>query len=151
VVEHTFKRSIWKAEVGGSLSLRPAKSTERVPGQPGLHREALSQENNNKTIKPKEQRLLFQRTWVQLPAPHHSSQLSVTSVPRDLAPSAHPLVHTWYLNIHAGRMAYYIKYFLFLKDLFIRCKYTVADFGHTRRVHQIPLQMVVSHHVVAGN
>jgi hypothetical protein len=28
------------------------------------------------------------------------------------------------------------------------CEYTV--FRHTRRGHQIPLQMVVSHHVVAG-
>jgi len=35
--------------------------------------------------------------------------------------------------------------------LFIIYKYTVAVFGHTRRGHQIPLQMVVSHHVVAGN
>ena len=30
-------------------------------------------------------------------------------------------------------------------------KYTVAVFRHTRRGHQIPLHMVVSHHVVAGN
>jgi hypothetical protein len=29
--------------------------------------------------------------------------------------------------------------------------YAVAVFRHTRRGHQIPLQMVVSHHVVAGN
>jgi hypothetical protein len=29
--------------------------------------------------------------------------------------------------------------------------YTVAVFRHTRRGHQIPLQMVVRHHVVAGN
>jgi hypothetical protein len=34
--------------------------------------------------------------------------------------------------------------------LFIICKYTVAVFRHTRRGHQISLQMVVSHHVVAG-
>jgi hypothetical protein len=31
------------------------------------------------------------------------------------------------------------------------CEYTVAVFRHTRRGHQISLQMVVSHHVVAGN
>jgi hypothetical protein len=32
------------------------------------------------------------------------------------------------------------------------CEYTVAVFRHTRRRgHRIPLQMVVSHHVVAGN
>jgi hypothetical protein len=43
------------------------------------------------------------------------------------------------------------------KDLFkkiylfiIICKYTVAAFRHTRRGCQISLQMVVSHHVVAG-
>jgi hypothetical protein len=30
------------------------------------------------------------------------------------------------------------------------CEYTVAVFRHTRRGHQISLQMVVSHHVVAG-
>jgi hypothetical protein len=41
--------------------------------------------------------------------------------------------------------------FLFLKIyLFIICKYTVAVFRHTRRGSQISLQMVVSHHVVAG-
>jgi hypothetical protein len=45
---------------------------------------------------------------------------------------------------------------LFLKkDLFIYLfnvyEYTIALFRHTRRGHQIPLQMVVSHHVVAGN
>jgi hypothetical protein len=34
--------------------------------------------------------------------------------------------------------------------LFITCKYTVAVSRHTRRGHQISLQMVVSHHVVAG-
>jgi hypothetical protein len=34
--------------------------------------------------------------------------------------------------------------------LFIICKYAVAVFRHTRRGHQISLQMVVSHHVVAG-
>jgi hypothetical protein len=30
-------------------------------------------------------------------------------------------------------------------------EYTVVVFEHTRREHQILLQMVVSHHVVAGN
>jgi len=40
---------------------------------------------------------------------------------------------------------------LFLKIyLLIIYKYTVAVFRHTRKGHQIPLQMVVSHHVVAG-
>jgi hypothetical protein len=41
--------------------------------------------------------------------------------------------------------------FGFFKDLFIIIhKYTVADFRCIRRGHQISLQMVVSHHVVAG-
>jgi hypothetical protein len=40
--------------------------------------------------------------------------------------------------------------FFFFKDLFIIiCKYTVAVFRHTKRGHQISLQMVASHHVVA--
>jgi hypothetical protein len=34
--------------------------------------------------------------------------------------------------------------------LFIICKYTGVVFRHTFRGHQISLQMVVSHHVVAG-
>ena len=34
--------------------------------------------------------------------------------------------------------------------LFFICKYTVAVFRHSRRGRQILLQMVVSHHVVAG-
>jgi hypothetical protein len=39
-----------------------------------------------------------------------------------------------------------------LKDLFIIIhKYTIAVLRHTRRGHQVPLQQVVSHHVVAGN
>jgi hypothetical protein len=43
----------------------------------------------------------------------------------------------------------------FLKDLFIYLLhvrgYSVTVFRHTRRGHQIPLQMVVSYHVGAGN
>jgi cell division protein FtsW (lipid II flippase) len=34
--------------------------------------------------------------------------------------------------------------------LFIICKYTVAIFRYSRRESQVSLQMVVSHHVVAG-
>jgi hypothetical protein len=43
----------------------------------------------------------------------------------------------------------------FFNDLLIYLfhvyKYTLAVFRHTRRGHQMPLQIVVSHHVVAGN
>ena len=35
---HTFNPSTSEAEAGGSVSLRPVWSIERVPGQPGLHR-----------------------------------------------------------------------------------------------------------------
>jgi hypothetical protein len=35
--------------------------------------------------------------------------------------------------------------------LFYIYEYTVVVFRHIRRVHWIPLQMVVSHHVIAGN
>jgi hypothetical protein len=52
---------------------------------------------------------------------------------------------------HAGLLSFFFFFFFFfLKDLFIICKYTVAIFRHSRRGHQILLQMVVSHHVVAG-
>jgi hypothetical protein len=61
VVAHAFNPSTWEAEAGGFLSLRPAWSTEWVPGQPGLHRETLSrktkpkqqQQKQNKTNKQK--------------------------------------------------------------------------------------------------
>jgi hypothetical protein len=43
MVVQAFSSSIWEAEVGGFLSSRPAWSTEWVLGQPGLHRETLSQ------------------------------------------------------------------------------------------------------------
>jgi hypothetical protein len=40
--------------------------------------------------------------------------------------------------------------FFFKIYLFIICEYTVAVFRHSRRGSQILLQMVVSHHVIAG-
>ena len=41
---HAFSPSTWEAEAGRSLGSRLAWSTDRVLGQPGLHRETLSQE-----------------------------------------------------------------------------------------------------------
>ena len=41
--------------------------------------------------------------------------------------------------------------FFFKIYLFYAYEYTVAVFRHTRRGHLTPLQMVVSHHVFAGN
>jgi hypothetical protein len=48
-VAQAFNPSTWKAEKGRSLSLRPAWSTEGVPGWPGLHGETPSQKNKNKS------------------------------------------------------------------------------------------------------
>jgi hypothetical protein len=43
--------STWEAEVAESLwGLRPAWSTERVPRQPGLHRETLSGKQNKTEV-----------------------------------------------------------------------------------------------------
>jgi hypothetical protein len=59
VVAHAFNSSTWEAEAGGFLSLRPAWSTELVPGQPGLHRETLSRktkQNKTKQNKTKQKR-----------------------------------------------------------------------------------------------
>jgi hypothetical protein len=48
VVAYTFNPSTWEAEEGGSLSSRPAWSTEWILGQPGLHRETLSQKEKKR-------------------------------------------------------------------------------------------------------
>jgi hypothetical protein len=43
VMTHTFNPSTLEADMGESLSLRTAWSTEQVPKQPGLNRETLFQ------------------------------------------------------------------------------------------------------------
>ena len=45
---HVFNSSTREAEAGGSLNLRQAWTTERVPEQPELYRETLSQKKINK-------------------------------------------------------------------------------------------------------
>ena len=50
-VAHAFNPSTWEAEAGGFLNLRPAWSTEWVPGQPMLYRETLSRKTNKQTKK----------------------------------------------------------------------------------------------------
>jgi hypothetical protein len=52
VVVHAFNPSTWNTEAGRFLSLRPAWSTEWVPGQPEIYRKILSQKNKQKQ-KPK--------------------------------------------------------------------------------------------------
>jgi hypothetical protein len=54
MVAHAFNPSTWEAEAGRFLSSRPAWSTDRVPGQPGLHRETLSQKKNKKQKQKKQ-------------------------------------------------------------------------------------------------
>jgi hypothetical protein len=51
VVAHAINLSTWEAEAGRFLSLRPAWSTEWVPGQPGPHTETLSQKKKKKNKK----------------------------------------------------------------------------------------------------
>jgi hypothetical protein len=64
VVAHAFNPSTWEAEAGGFLSSRPAWSTERVPGQPGLHRETLSRKTKKKKKKKKKNQPTKQKkTW----------------------------------------------------------------------------------------
>jgi hypothetical protein len=53
-VAHTFNITIQEAEAGGSVSSRLAWSTEQVLGQPGLHRETLTQKKKKKK-KPNHQ------------------------------------------------------------------------------------------------
>jgi hypothetical protein len=56
-----------------------------------------------------------------------------------------------YLWLFPASKFLFLSFFhFFLKDSFIICKYTVAVFRHSRRGHQISLQMAVSHHVVVG-
>ena len=52
-VAHTFNPCTREAEADGFLSSRPAWSTEWVPGQPGLHRESLSQKKQKQKQKTK--------------------------------------------------------------------------------------------------
>jgi hypothetical protein len=56
LVAHTFNPSTWEAEAGRSLSLRPALSTDQVPGQPGL---AIERNTVLKSQKKKKKALVF--------------------------------------------------------------------------------------------
>jgi len=51
--------------------------------------------------------------------------------------------HVFLLNIFFKLLFFF--YFMYMNE------YTIAIFRHTRRGLQISLQMVVNHHVVAGN
>jgi hypothetical protein len=58
----------------------------------------------------------------------------------------HPFMH--YLSNKRFTYLYFTSFFFYLFNVY---EYTVSIFMHTRRGRQISLQMVVSHHVVAGN
>jgi hypothetical protein len=62
MVVHSFNPSTREAEAGGFLSSRPAWSTKWVPGQPGLHRETLSQKKKKK--KKLTHFLVFFQVWI---------------------------------------------------------------------------------------
>ena len=60
MVAHTFSLSTQGAEAGRSLSLKPVWSTAIVLGQPGLHKETLSQnKQTNKQTKNKQAKNVF--------------------------------------------------------------------------------------------
>ena len=60
--------------------------------------------------------------------------------------------HPWVASILTHQAIFPVPTFFLIKIyLFDVCEFSVTVFGHTRRGHQIPLQMVVSRHVVAGN
>jgi hypothetical protein len=59
LVAHSFNPSTREAEAGRFLSLRPAWSTECDPGQPGLHRETLSQTSCPPQEKKRKKRSLI--------------------------------------------------------------------------------------------
>jgi hypothetical protein len=52
VVAYTVNSSTWEAEASGSLWVWGQPGTEQVPGQPGLHRETLSQKSKTKQKNP---------------------------------------------------------------------------------------------------
>jgi hypothetical protein len=131
-----------------SVSLKPAWSRDQVPGQPGIHRETLSQK------KQKQQDKENGLEYFDVKENYHTHTHTYTH------PHTPLLSKSKVYDIFCAKTEIYFelrRVFLvgegrFLKiNLFYVCKYTVALFRHTRRGHQIPLQMVVSHHVVAGN
>jgi hypothetical protein len=61
-----------------------------------------------------------------------------------------------FLSMSMGDLSIFLYLLLFLFSflkiyLFYKCEYTEVVFRHTRRGHQIPLKMVVSHYVFVGN
>jgi len=82
--------------------------------------------------------------------PHGGSQPSETPPPTLRALVTHTVhIHSFRQNtVHIQKSNFF---FIKIYSFIIIYKYTVAVFTHTRSGHRISLQMVVSHHVVAGN
>jgi hypothetical protein len=83
VVVDAFNTNTREAEAGGFLSSRPAWSTEWVPGQPGLHRETLSQKNQKKKTKKKKKKKILYVCGVVCTHEHsfHGSQQMASKSP----------------------------------------------------------------------
>jgi hypothetical protein len=64
-VAHAFNPSTREAEASGFLNSRPAWSTKRVPGQPGLYRETLSQKTKQNKTNNNNKKLLASGTKLQ--------------------------------------------------------------------------------------
>jgi hypothetical protein len=103
--------------------------------------------------------LLFQRTVILFAVPTWQVMISCNTNSRRsdtyiLSPWA-LYTHGAYTHMQASIYMYkklQILFIYFKKEVFIlSIEYTVTVFRHTRRKHQILLQMVVSHNVVAGN
>jgi hypothetical protein len=102
VAVHAFNPSTQKAERGGFLSLRPAWSTERVPGQPGLHRETLSQKKKKRKKRKEKKRKerKKKKTNIQLSSPFR--QLIYISYCVCLHPSTH--THTQSFSLYLSNL-----------------------------------------------
>ena len=63
MVAYPFNPSTWEAEAARSLGKTPTWPTKRVPGQPGLHRETLSQKIKAKKENEDKNHSLTPRSW----------------------------------------------------------------------------------------
>jgi cysteinyl-tRNA synthetase len=86
VVAHAFNPSTWEVEAGRFLSSRPAWSTKWVSGQPGLHRETLSEKK--KSLKKTTQRKVYFSSQVQVTV-HHCREVRVARAQKQLL-TLHP-------------------------------------------------------------
>jgi hypothetical protein len=98
VVAHAFNPSTREAEAGGFLSSRPAWSTEWVPGQPGLHRETLSQKKTTKKTPKNKKQTNKQKKWF---FPHSNTFNKLVKQDPDpdyktVEPRAKHCPHCWY-------------------------------------------------------